>query len=189
MRRLRRLTLAALTWLSLLLCLATAALWVRSYWVGEAVRPRTGEWIWVLNSVRGSITIGSYRPSPNFQVPPYTRFVPLPAPSRPNPPADPRVPIDWHVMGFGLRITRGGTLTTRSGRSTFFPGWMAVTPHAALVVVFAALPAVRFRPRRRRTPGLCATCGYDLRATPERCPECGAVPAATQSPAGASRND
>ena len=50
-------------------------------------------------------------------------------------------------------------------------------PYWKLAALSAAGPLLRayhrLRPRRAR-PGHCQRCDYDLRATPDRCPECGA---------------
>jgi hypothetical protein len=57
-----------------------------------------------------------------------------------------------------------------SGHRLEFPHW-ALLPPLAIPTVVAVVLAVRRR--RRRSAGLCLTCGYDLRASPDRCPECG----------------
>ena len=62
--------------------------------------------------------------------------------------------------------------------------WFAsgsVVGSVALAVWLIALPfwlpaQIRAQRREKREQlGMCPQCGYDLRATPDRCPECGAV--------------
>ena len=62
-------------------------------------------------------------------------------------------------------------MTADSRRFRSLPLW-------TFVVLFAVAPARRLvshysRSARREAKGLCLRCGYDLRATPDRCPECG----------------
>lgn len=55
-----------------------------------------------------------------------------------------------------------------------------VTPWWFIIILTAILPAIAvrlaFRAHNRRANFRCINCGYDLRATPQRCPECGMVP-------------
>lgn len=59
----------------------------------------------------------------------------------------------------------------------FLPRAAALTLPLALLGGILGYSLARMRLRHRRMHGLCPVCAYDLRATPDRCPECGtAIP-------------
>jgi hypothetical protein len=94
----------------------------------------------------------------------------------------------WHqfyVAGGRLHYMR--TQYPPSGRGSDLIAAHVSVPCWLLVLLFAAgALGVEWYVRRRQrrvTPGVCARCGYDLRASPERCPECGNLTRATASKA------
>jgi hypothetical protein len=87
-------------------------------------------------------------------------------------------PADWagcaarECAGFGYGLYLSDMGPPINSRVVMVPFWFA----AASLALF---PGAWFRTWRRRrfaTTGGCRRCGYDLSATPDRCPECGTIP-------------
>lgn len=90
-------------------------------------------------------------------------FEPVPRPRGMQPSVALLLSLIWQPMG----ASKSGAIFHRS---VFIPIWMLV----ALTAIPPAVSILRYF-RRPDTHG-CTRCGYDLRATPDRCPECGYVP-------------
>jgi hypothetical protein len=86
-----------------------------------------------------------------------------------------------NVRKDGTVIWRGYPKEEQYFSSSLMPYRMIAVHYFLIAAVVAAIPLVRFGTRslravtrrRRQARSLCERCGYDLRATPERCPECG----------------
>jgi hypothetical protein len=93
---------------------------------------------------------------------------------------------EWSPRSFGsystVRFTLNrvalyahiGPYNTGGGMTWHAPYWKLL-----LITGWAPAAWLRHRHRRRQNArrGLCPVCGYDLRATPDRCPECGTAAA------------
>ena len=81
--------------------------------------------------------------------------------------------IGWHRGEFAFE----GSSVLGNEPPTPYEAFTA--PHWALALATIILPAlwlIRLGRRWRIADQHCTSCGYDLRATPDRCPECGTVP-------------
>ena len=180
---------------SLLLSAAVVALWVRSHETVDRVQYQsTHGKLYMALAFRGRVHLAMVdrrhdAPSPYAGVPGappagpgFGRIATLASVYNDSPQSWRAL---WHrptysrdFLGFQLIAgTSGGNY-----RVAVVPLW------AGLVVALlpVAVPLVRRRIRAaRRRRGRCAGCGYDVRATPGRCPECGAVAAAGGAAGGA----
>jgi hypothetical protein len=149
---------------SLLLTVALAVLWARSSFSMDGViyadPSGGGKWSHCLHTRHGAVhylyTGPPQAAAPGLRVLSGPQSPPLAAMvDRPR----------WSALGFA-----GGVVNTF---------WFLSVPFWFLLLLTCALPAAwlfrRVRHRPRGNGLVCPTCGYDLRATPGRCPECGTV--------------
>ena len=171
---------------SLFLCLTMAVVWVRSYWCAdvlywsrllrvpsaperqsfEATESNWGhlEFVHTWREQTPSLEhvepqVGAGRRS----------FIATPGHGSAN-------RMGWLWCGFG-GWSQSSTIYGRAGQRMTQGSIGFCVPHW-LVILLLALPAahrVQLHSRRRRTAlsCKCRLCGYDLRASPQRCPECG----------------
>ena len=82
----------------------------------------------------------------------------------------------------GILVVRSGFYLFADQRAGAPAPWLFV-PYWSIMVLAGLLAGMTIRPiasaindlrgRRRAAEGRCAKCGYDLRGSPARCPECG----------------
>ncbi|HEY2589611.1 MAG TPA: hypothetical protein VGI81_27950 [Tepidisphaeraceae bacterium] len=186
---------------SLLLCGAAAALWTATQFWYFGLHYRSGRW-WGADVIasEGTVRVIYDRFTPPV-LPPFRRMTRR-GPLTPTPPTTDtprldvkitsRVPIRWIWRGQkpvidlpclalvpeqqeSSRYYDG--VGARAGSAQFYWLWVRLWPSTVLLAILSTFRAHAYVRRRRQMTrqraGLCASCGYDLRASTGRCPECG----------------
>lgn len=167
---------------SLLLCLATLVLWVCSHRFAIYMVCRTGGTRYELDAYDGKLNVSRMHP---WNRPPLVVYGWDPI----NEPTPPKVNTNWDPLGLGWREDQYrealGFMWATGIYSPPFSWQMPKTPFQRIAIpswsafaVTAVGPAIWIRNRRRsrrtKDDGIyCTNCGYDLRASNDRCPECG----------------
>jgi hypothetical protein len=198
--RLLRILFHTATALCLLLCLAALALWIRSHFVTDQFYTHSFDderrnnndittWRQTLyQSAGGRLEIGQFLQAGDRWQPGHNKtyrevmetlargnefYVATPAGRRPK--------YAIFREGEGSQWGPIRSWAYEGSKTVGFDSRALSVPHWTLALILALPPAIwaglYLRRRRRHKAGLCPACGYDLRATPDRCPECGATPA------------
>jgi hypothetical protein len=180
---------------SLVLCVLTIAIWVRSYWRGDSIYRQNGGRYHAFVSEQGTLTSQSQRSSLDDTA--------APKPSRP-----------WKRLSYDAGGASPSSIRTTFGNGTYqllgiqfrhetlwqHEGkvgvtWTAVVPYWLVALATGLWPVVwvrrsgQVRRQQQLQERVCPTCGYDLRASTDRCPECGCGIAFAGEEAGTSRPD
>ena len=198
MKRLQLITGSRLAVVSAMLCIAIAALALRSFWRFDMVnletcRSKNALWTgdgYELASLHGVMWFRHYHADflPGKLPPEYLRnriqgpffHVRRTTVMRLDPPSD------GPLVGIGAGLAHSASADASGAfTSTHYivPHWLAATLLAVLpMYTLTRLLRSKRRMRRRLANDLCPSCGYDLRGSPYRCPECGACRAGIRSP-------
>ncbi|HEX8525135.1 MAG TPA: hypothetical protein VF669_22985 [Tepidisphaeraceae bacterium] len=161
------------------LCVVTTTFWIRSYWRADGA-----SYVWQRGpSIHATRSVSSELGRVTYHYALFSLSSEMGGSfsygSRRNPTGgDFELIVDWGQQrwGFGYLFVEEMSPMCMQ-RESIGGDWFYSAPHWALAMVFGTGPmawgTAVMRRRTRSKVGLCEICGYDLRASPDRCPECG----------------